>query len=88
MRRYLEERYVPRPEEVIFGSRAHQIVREAMEGAVDHIVLSSHRIDRQNPSAGWVTVNYKVGILSPCAVLLVKETYLPEVGEVIADAVT
>jgi hypothetical protein len=59
-----------------------------MEAVVDRIVLSSHRIDLQNPSAGWGTVSYKVGILSQCAVLLVIETYLPEVGEVIADAAT
>ncbi len=70
--RYLEERHVPRHEEVIFGSRAHEIVRYAMESGVDLIVLSSHRIDLENPSAGWGTVSYKVGILSQCPVLLVK----------------
>ena len=60
------------PEEVIFGDRAHEIVRYAMERGVDLIVLSSHRIDLGNPSAGWGTVSYKVGILSQCPVLLVK----------------
>jgi nucleotide-binding universal stress UspA family protein len=70
--RYLEERQVPRREEVIFGDRAHEIVRYAMERSVDLIVLSSHRIDLQNPGAGWGTMSYKVGILSQCPVLLVK----------------
>jgi nucleotide-binding universal stress UspA family protein len=70
--RYLEERHVPRREEVIFGERAQEIVRYAMETGTDLIVLSSHRIDLQNPSAGWGTVSYKVGILSQCPVLLVK----------------
>ena len=70
--RYLEERHVPRREEVIFGNRAHEIVRYATEGGVDLIVLSSHRIDLQDPSTGWGTVSYKVGILSQCPVLLVK----------------
>ena len=70
--RYLEERHVPRREEVIFGQRAQEIVRYAMEAGTDLIVLSSHRIDLQNPSAGWGTVSYKVGILSQCPVLLVK----------------
>jgi nucleotide-binding universal stress UspA family protein len=70
--RYLEERHVPRREEVIFGDRAHEIVRYAMAGGVDLIVLSSHRIDLQNPGAGWGTMSYKVGILSQCPVLLVK----------------
>jgi universal stress protein A len=70
--RDLEARTVRRREEVVFGSRAHEIVRYAAEAGVDLIVLTSHRIDLQNPSAGWGTVSYKVGILSQCPVLLVK----------------
>jgi nucleotide-binding universal stress UspA family protein len=70
--RYLEERHVSRREEVIFGNRAQEIVRYATESGIDLIVLSSHRIDLENPSAGWGTVSYKVGILSQCPVLLVK----------------
>ena len=70
--RSLEERAVPRREEVVFGNRAPEIVRYAMEAGVDLIVLKSHRIDLQNPSGGWGTVSYKVGILAQCPVLLVK----------------
>jgi nucleotide-binding universal stress UspA family protein len=70
--RDLEAHQVPRREEVIFGERAHEIVRYAMERGIDLIVLTSHRIDLQNPNAGWGTVSYKVGILSQCPVLLVK----------------
>jgi universal stress protein A len=70
--RQLEEAHVPRREEVIFGNRAEEIVRYAMEMGVDLIVLSSHRIDLKNPGAGWGTLSYKIGILSQCPVLLVK----------------
>src|SRR5687767_8556126 len=38
--RYLEERHVPRREEVIFGQRAQEIVRYAIETGTDLIVLS------------------------------------------------
>jgi len=69
---YLGERAVPQREEVIFGNRAPEIVRYAVEAGIDLIVLKSHRIDLQNPSAGWGTVSYKVGILAQCPVLLVK----------------
>jgi nucleotide-binding universal stress UspA family protein len=69
---YLGERTVPRREEVVFGSRAPDIVRYAVEAGIDLIVLKSHRIDLQNPSAGWGTVSYKVGILAQCPILLVK----------------
>jgi universal stress protein A len=70
--RQIEERHVPRREEIIFGNRAEEIVRYATEMAVDLIVLSSHRIDLKNPGAGWGTLSYKIGILSQCPVLLVK----------------
>jgi nucleotide-binding universal stress UspA family protein len=69
---YLGERTVPRREEVVFGSRAPEIVRYAVEAGIDLIVLKSHRIDLQNPSAGWGTVSSKVGILAQCPILLVK----------------
>jgi len=69
---YLEKYHLPRREEVIFGDRAQEIVRYATEMGIDLIVLTSHRIDLQNPGAGWGTVSYKVGILSQCPVLLVK----------------
>jgi universal stress protein A len=70
--RYLEEHQIPRREEIIYGSRAPEIVRYAMETGVDLIVLTSHRIDPEDPAVGWGTVSYKVGILSQCPVLLVK----------------
>jgi universal stress protein A len=70
--RSLEAHQVPRREEIVYGSRAQEIVRYASEASVDLIVLSSHRIDLQDPTSGWGTVSYKVGILSQCPVLLVK----------------
>jgi nucleotide-binding universal stress UspA family protein len=70
--RYLEEQHVLRHEEVVFGNRAHEIVRYAAETGTDLIVLTSHRMDLQNPGVGWGTGSYKVGILSQCPVLLVK----------------
>jgi nucleotide-binding universal stress UspA family protein len=70
--RTLEERNLTRREEIIFGNRAEEIVRYAMEAGVDLIVLKSHRIDLKNPGAGWGTLSYKISILSQCPVLLVK----------------
>jgi universal stress protein A len=70
--RQLEGVCASRREEVIFGNRAEEIVRYAMEMGHDLIVLTSHRIDLNNPTAGWGTLSYKIGILSQCPVLLVK----------------
>jgi universal stress protein A len=70
--RYLEARQVLRREEIVYGDRAHEIVHYALESGMDLIVLASHRIKPEEPSVGWGTVSYKVGILSQCPVLLVK----------------
>jgi universal stress protein A len=70
--RQLEDNNLSRREEIIFGNRAEEIVRYAMEAGVDLIVLKSHRIDLTNPGAGWGTLSYKISILSQCPVLLVK----------------
>ena len=55
-----------------YGDRAREIVRQVEEAGADLVVLGSHRIDPDDPGAGWGTLSYKVGILAPCPVLLVK----------------
>lgn len=57
---------------VVFGKPAVEIVRFAAEKQVDLIVLASHRVDGSPPGHGWGTLSYKVGVLAPCPVLLVK----------------
>jgi universal stress protein A len=58
--------------EIAYGNRSLEIIRFAQEYHIDLIVLGSHRIETIEPSDGWATISYKVGILSPCPVLLVK----------------
>lgn len=68
----LEEHAVTWQAEVRYGDRARETVRYAMETANDLILLTAPRIDPANPAAGWGSLSYKIGILSPCPVLLVK----------------
>ncbi len=58
--------------QVVFGSRAVEILRYAQQHGTDLIVLTSHRIDVQQGASGLGTLSHKIGILSPCPVLLVK----------------
>ncbi|NSW86616.1 MAG: universal stress protein [Syntrophobacteraceae bacterium] len=58
---------------VTFGKRVKEIIRFAVDEKIDLIVLSSHRIDAGNLHLGWGTISYKVGILSHCPVMLVKQ---------------
>jgi universal stress protein A len=58
--------------EVIYGNRAQEILRFVEEREVDLIVMKSHRIDVEDRAQGWGTISYKVGILAPCPVMLVK----------------
>lgn len=66
---YPEREIAPR---VVYGHRVHEIVRFASEQGVDLIVMRSHKIDPDDPAKGWGTISYKVGILAPCPVMLLK----------------
>jgi len=54
------------------GNRVKEILSFSQEHEIDLIVLNSHKIDFKDPSQGWGTISYKVGILSRCPVMLVK----------------
>jgi nucleotide-binding universal stress UspA family protein len=57
---------------VVYGKPAEEIVRFAVDTQVDLIVLASHRVDPSRPGHGWGTLSYRIGVLAPCPVLLVK----------------
>lgn len=57
---------------ITYGKRAAEVARYADEGGFNLIVLSSHRVDPDNPGLSWATLSYKVAILAQCPVLLVK----------------
>lgn len=57
---------------ILYGKRVQEIVRFAEENDVDLIVLNSHRIERAQAAEGWATISYRVAILAPCPVLMVK----------------
>jgi nucleotide-binding universal stress UspA family protein len=58
--------------EVCIGEPASQIVRIAGARKVDLTVMGSHKVGASRRSRGWGTTSYKVGILCPCPILLVK----------------
>jgi nucleotide-binding universal stress UspA family protein len=69
--KYLEQQPVI-GKEILYGKRVIEIVRFAEEQGIDLIILSSHRVERENGLQAWGTISYKVGILSHCPVMLVK----------------
>jgi nucleotide-binding universal stress UspA family protein len=58
--------------EVRYGHRAVEVARYAREQGSNLVVLTAPRLDPENPAAGWASLSYKIGLLSPCPVLLVK----------------
>lgn len=57
---------------VLVGHRVREIINMAADQQIDLIIMNSHKVDVQNPDEGWGTISYKVGILAPCPILLVK----------------
>lgn len=62
----------PVEKKIMYGNRVGEIIKFARESKVDLIILSSHKIDVDDPGRGWGTISYKVGILSQCPVMLIK----------------
>ncbi|MGH9176137.1 MAG: universal stress protein [Vicinamibacterales bacterium] len=56
----------------VYGRPAEEIVTFAVDNQVDLIMLASHKVDPSAPGRGWGTLSHKIGVLAPCAVLLVK----------------
>lgn len=67
-----DQRKVPWHLEVRYGNRGPEVLRFAVEKKVDLVVLTSPLMDPQNPAAGWGSLSYKIGLVAPCPVLLVK----------------
>lgn len=68
----LAEQGVTSSTHIVFGRRAEDIVRFALQNAVDLIVVRSHRFDPQTPTFPLGTLSHQVAALAQCAVLLVK----------------
>jgi universal stress protein A len=58
--------------EVVYGRRVDEVLRFVRANDVDLVVLASHPVETSKPYEGLGTMSYKLGILAPCAVLLVK----------------
>ncbi|MCF8107012.1 MAG: universal stress protein [Desulfohalobiaceae bacterium] len=58
--------------QVIVGNRVREILNFAETNKVDLILLKSHRMDKNDLTRGWGTISHKIGILSPCPVMLVR----------------
>lgn len=57
---------------IVFGRRAEEVVRFAIETRADLIVLRSHRYDPQTAKFPVGTLSHQLAVLAQCAVLLVK----------------
>jgi nucleotide-binding universal stress UspA family protein len=58
--------------EIVYGKRAEEVLQFVRANDIDLVVLASHPVDPSQPYGGLGTMSYKLGILAPCAVLLVK----------------
>jgi nucleotide-binding universal stress UspA family protein len=68
----LAEQGVSASTHIVFGRRAEEVVRFAIQNQVDLIVLRSHRYDPQTATFPVGTLSHQLAVLAQCAVLLVK----------------
>jgi nucleotide-binding universal stress UspA family protein len=58
--------------DILYGHPGPEVIRYAAANDADLIVLTSPRIDPNNPGVGWGSLSYKISVMSQCPVLLVK----------------
>jgi nucleotide-binding universal stress UspA family protein len=63
---------IPWQTALLFGHRVEETVRYALEQGSDLLVLTSPTFDPAHPTVGWGSLSFKVSVLSPTPVLLVK----------------
>jgi nucleotide-binding universal stress UspA family protein len=69
----LTEQKVAWQRKVLYGHRDPEILRYATETAADLIVLTTPRFDPNHVAASLDSASWRLSILAPCRVLLVKE---------------
>lgn len=69
--RQLEQLGVRWKAEVRVGSRVREVARRATDDGVDLVVFTSPP-PADNPLAGWGSLSFRVALLVPCPVLLVR----------------
>lgn len=55
-----------------YGKRLREIVQDSIDRQIDLIVLSSHKIEKDQPVENWGTLSYQISVICQCPVLLVK----------------
>ena len=63
---------IPVENVILLGKRHDEIIRFAIDNQVDLILMSSHRVDPDRPTANFGSISYRIAVLSPCAVLLLN----------------
>lgn len=58
--------------EICYGKHSAEILRHIGEHEIDLIVLTSPRYDPDHPQAAAASLSWKLGVVSPCTVLLIK----------------
>ena len=58
--------------QIRYGKRAPEIVLFSEEHQSDLIVITSHRVDPDDATRGFLTISHQVAIVAPCPVLVLK----------------
>jgi len=72
LRTELAEKGLEAAQQIAFGRRAPEIVRDAERRGADLVVLTSHTIDREHPARSLGTISHQVAVMAGCTVLLVR----------------
>ncbi len=68
----LQAQKIPCGTEVVLGHRAGETAAHARQMGADLIILTAPPFQPEHPIGGWGSMSWKIGLMAPCPVLLVK----------------
>jgi nucleotide-binding universal stress UspA family protein len=63
---------LPVDRKIRYGKRLPEIAQDSVDRQIDLMILSSHKIERDQPIENWGTLSYQISLICQCPVLLVK----------------
>lgn len=69
---WLDERAVRAQSETVVGDCVEEILRYAAATEADLLLVTARPFDADKPTASWGSISWKLVVMAPCPVLLVK----------------
>lgn len=58
--------------ETTYGRRARAILDHIVDHEIDLVVITSHRVEPDDPPSSWMTLSHQIALLASCSVMMLR----------------